>query len=79
MVDGVIPHAWTGQAALRTADGVNRADNRLRSFAQPRCEGDAVFCTRCDGAGYVERPSKKFLDPIQKCGRCGCEGLEPEA
>jgi len=59
-----------------TADGVSRADAGLRRFA--RREGDAVYCRRCDGNGYLVRDSvfASILDPI-KCGRCGGEGLEP--
>lgn len=63
----------------RIADGVKRADAKLRSFAPPRREGDAVFCAECDGAGYVERSLYSMAtDRIRKCGRCGGEGLEPK-
>ena len=61
----------------RLATGVNRADGRLRSF--PRREGDAVFCGDCDGAGYVVRAKRSaYTEQIDKCSRCGGEGLEPK-
>lgn len=57
------------------ADGVTRADTGLRQIALR--EGDATFCRKCDGACYIERPSRHYLDHIMKCPRCGGEGLEP--
>ena len=69
-------NAYTGRDDLRAAkvrcDGFGRADIGLRTFALR--EGDAVFCRRCDGQGYV--PSINRLDPL-KCSRCNGEGLEP--
>lgn len=70
---------WTqsaARAAVRAADGVNRADHGLRAIAT--VIGDATMCRKCDGAGYVPRPDYGWDDDkIIKCTRCGGEGLEP--
>lgn len=50
----------------------NRADHGLRQIAMT--EGDAVWCRKCDGSGYLSRGVDR--DPV-KCGRCFGEGLEP--
>lgn len=65
----------------RTADGVNRADLRLRSFG--RREGEAVMCPRCDGDGLIlanrsYHGDRMTLQPV-KCPTCGGEGLDPRA
>jgi len=68
------------------ADGVNRADARLRSFG-PR-EGDAVMCPRCGGGGWIAERAPAYsarvyggktmmLQPV-KCPVCKGEGLDPE-
>jgi len=68
------------------ADGVNRADARLRSFG-PRV-GDAVMCPRCDGGGWIAERARAqieraygggamVLQPV-KCPVCKGEGLDPE-
>lgn len=65
----------------RTADGVSRADLRLRSFG--RRDGDAVMCPRCDGDGLILRQAgwsglAPIIQPF-KCETCGGEGLDPHA
>ena len=59
------------------AKGVpSRADALLRPIC--RREGDAVFCSRCDGDGVTVKRAING-EPAQptKCVRCGGEGLEP--
>lgn len=67
------------------ADGVNRADARLRSFG-PRV-GDAVMCPRCEGGGWIAERAmaastqaygrrEMLLQPV-KCPVCKGEGLDP--
>lgn len=68
----------------RQADGVNRADAKLRSFT-PDVDGP-VWCPSCDGSGYVlDRPwvresygpgYKDVVQPVT-CKTCGGEGLDP--
>lgn len=65
----------------RTADGVSRADRRLRVFG--RRVGDAIMCPTCDGDGLVlahrrEVGGRSVLQPV-KCGACNGEGLDPNA
>lgn len=71
------------------ADGVNRADARLRSFGTRI--GDAVMCPRCDGGGWVvgrglcstaplnPYAAKELVTQPVKCGYCNGEGLDPNA
>lgn len=72
----------------RTADGVNRADARLRPFG--RREGDAVMCPRCDGAGVIlgremhwskgrALEAGHLIPAPVKCTVCGGDGLDPNA
>lgn len=68
----------------KAADGVNRADERLRDLG-PRV-GDAVMCPKCEGGGYVMgralgyRPNharKELIVQPVTCPACKGEGLDP--
>jgi len=63
----------------RQADGVNRADLKLRSFG--RRVGGATMCPTCDGDGFtLRRTGGSNLEPVIepfRCYDCGGEGLDP--
>jgi hypothetical protein len=66
----------------RQAEGVNRADRGLRTFAKIVI-GDAVMCPQCDGGGYVVRPAVSVTARVARpaepvtCPTCNGEGLDP--
>lgn len=59
-----------------SADGVNRADARLRVFG--RKVGHAVMCPACDGDGVVIHQAASLRMP-KRCEVCNGEGLDPNA